>query len=252
MSPSTKTTDSDTKRLLLWVLSFIGFPLGGLAGIAVAGPVDDLGAAVLGGSTTGLVIGIGQALASRGRLDPLRWALASALGGGLGLGLGGSAVGYQTSIGDLALMGLLTGIPLGVAQALALPRPSRRWRWALAVPPLWALGWIVTTAVGIDVDAQYTVFGATGALTFSVLSGLVLHRVVQPTLDGAPGEPSPTATTTPGDVRGPRSSLRPTEARRRSWCARRAGPGAAAQLPRPAHRGHGPARRVARPAEALS
>ena len=29
---------------------------------------------------------------------------------------------------------------------------------------MWALGWAVTTAVGIDVEEQFTVFGASGAL----------------------------------------------------------------------------------------
>ena len=49
-----------------------------------------------------------------------------------------------------------------------------RWLWATAVPVLWALGWTATTLGGIDVDRQWTVFGAYGAVTFSTLSGLLL------------------------------------------------------------------------------
>ena len=76
-------------------------------------------------------------------------------------------------------MGTLTGIPLGVAQALALPRHTRlRWAWAAAIPILWALGWTVTTLGGIDVDQQFTNFGAYGAITFSALSGLLLHHLL--------------------------------------------------------------------------
>ena len=44
---------------------------------------------------------------------------------GLGLLLGASIVGYRTSLADLALMGALTGLVLGVAQAIALPRHTR-------------------------------------------------------------------------------------------------------------------------------
>ena len=72
-------------------------------------------------------------------------------------------------------MGLLTGVPLGVAQAVAFPRP--RWIWALTTPLLWALGWTITTLVGVDVETQYTIFGSTGAITVSALSGLVLFAL---------------------------------------------------------------------------
>ena len=54
---------------------------------------------------------------------------------GLGLLLGATVVGFGTSLADLALMGALTGLLLGVAQALALPRGTRhRWVWAAAMP----------------------------------------------------------------------------------------------------------------------
>jgi hypothetical protein len=95
---------------------------------------------------------------------------------GFGLLLGAAAVGYQTSLSDLALMGALTGVVLGIAQTLALPAAARlRWVWGAAMPALWALGWTATTLGGISVDEQFTVFGAYGAVTFSALSGLLLH-----------------------------------------------------------------------------
>jgi hypothetical protein len=79
-------------------------------------------------------------------------------------------------LGDLALMGTLTGLALGPAQAFALPHQARlRWAWAVAMPALWALGWTVTTLGQIHVEEQFTIFGAYGALTFSVLSGVLLH-----------------------------------------------------------------------------
>src|SRR3954449_7603503 len=120
---------------LIWTAGFLAFPLAGLAGTAVAGRVDSPLAALLGGAVAGAVIGAGQTLASRGRLDPRRWVPATAIGMGAGLLLGAVAVGYDTSLGDLALMGALTGVVLGPAQALALPRTTRlRWIWAAAMP----------------------------------------------------------------------------------------------------------------------
>ena len=47
------------------------------------------------------------------------------------------------------------------------------------MPVLWALGWMVTTLATVDVDQQYTVFGATGALTVSALSGALLYQFLR-------------------------------------------------------------------------
>jgi hypothetical protein len=44
------------------------------------------------------------------------------------------------------------------------------------MPVLFALGWIATTAAGISVEDQFTVFGAAGAVVFMLLSGLLLAR----------------------------------------------------------------------------
>lgn len=53
-------------------------------------------------------------------------------------------------------------------------RTRQRWWWAVAMPFLWALGWVTTTLAGIPAEEQFTIFGASGAATFSVLSGLLL------------------------------------------------------------------------------
>jgi hypothetical protein len=177
---------------LVWTAGFLAFPVAGLAGTGVVGRVDDPLAALVGGAVAGLVIGAGQTLAGRGRLDLRRWAPATAVGMGLGLLLGAVTVGYDTSLADLVLMGALTGLVLGPAQALALPRGTRmRWAWAAAMPALWALGWAATTLGGIDVDKQFTNYGAYGAVTFSALSGLLLLRLVPDR--PASGSPTPSA-----------------------------------------------------------
>ena len=182
---------SRLRAWLIWSAGFLAFPIAGLAGTAVAGRVDDPIAALVGGAVAGLVIGAAQALLSRGRLDIRRWAPATSIGMGLGLLVGAVTVGYETSLADLVLMGALTGVVLGVAQALALPGRTRlRWVWAAALPGLWALGWTATTLGGISVDEQFTVFGAYGAVTFSALSGLLLHALLPyqaaDTADSAP------------------------------------------------------------------
>jgi hypothetical protein len=192
---------SRLRRWLIWTAGFLAFPLAGLAGTGVVGRVDDPVAALVGGAVTGLLIGAGQALVSLGRLDIRRWAPATGLGMGLGLLLGAAVVGYGTSLADLALMGALTGLVLGPAQALALPRGTRmRWLWAAAIPALWALGWTATTLGGIAVEEQFTVFGAYGAVTFSALSGLLLLWLL-PDLRKAGPSTTPGAAPAPSTAR---------------------------------------------------
>jgi hypothetical protein len=179
MNLSATTRSGFLRPWLIWTAGFLSFPIAGIAGAAVAGRVDSPAAAFAGGLATGAVIGAGQSLASSRRLDPRRWILATAVGMGLGLLLGAVTVGFGTSLTDLAVMGALTGLILGGVQALTLPAPARyRVAWAAAIPVLWALGWTVTTLAGIDVDQQVTVFGATGAVTFSALTGVLLHRLL--------------------------------------------------------------------------
>jgi len=179
MTRSGASQPTFTRTWLLWTVGFLAFPIAGLAGTAAAGRVDSPTAALLGGTIAGLALGAGQTLASRRRLDPRWWIPATGVGMGIGLLLGAAVVDYGTSLADLALMGALTGLVLGPAQALALPRRSRRrWVWAAAMPALWALGWTATTLGQIHVEQQFTIFGAYGALTFSALSGLLLHSLL--------------------------------------------------------------------------
>jgi hypothetical protein len=44
----------------------------------------------------------------------------------------------------------------------------------LAMPVMFAIGWVVTESAGIDVANQFTVFGASGSIVFGVLSGLIM------------------------------------------------------------------------------
>ena len=178
----------NTKAWLLWTAGFLAFPIAGVLATALVGRIDDVGSALIGGMVVGAVIGTGQWLVARRLLDAQTWIPATALAMGIGLLVGAWVVGYGTSLGELALMGFITGIPLGAAQAYLLrDRVANAWVWAAAMPLLWALGWTVTTAGGIDVDRQYAVFGAYGAITFMALSGVLLDRLRAAT----PSRPAP-------------------------------------------------------------
>lgn len=162
--------------LLRWMLSFAGFPLGGLVAMMLVGPIDSPMSALLGGLLTGFVLGAGQAWALRlGRSQVVGWVTATAVGSAVGLTLGSTVVGFGTALSQLALQGAAGGALVGVAQAVVL---FRRIGWIAAVWPVylaavWAVGWIVTASIGIQVEKQFTVFGSAGAIVVAALTCLL-------------------------------------------------------------------------------
>ena len=143
------------------------------------GRVDNIVSALLGGAVVGLIVGAVQALVSRRRLPLLALDDRQHDRNSVGLAAGTLAVGYQTSLGTLALAGLITGVIVGVAQTFALPATTRfRWLWLPVTAALWPLAWTVTTLAGIKVEEQIIVFGASGAFVYTVLAGFMLQALL--------------------------------------------------------------------------
>jgi hypothetical protein len=163
------------KDLLQWAATLLVFPLAGLAGRAVAGPVDSTWTAVLAGLVAGLMIGAAQWLALRGFGIDTRWILATAGGLAVGLGLGFAIFGYGETVGDMWIVGAVSGLGIGIAQwPLLHGLVNRSIAWIPATAAAWALGWTVTTAIGVDPDDRWAVFGLSGSATCILLLGAVL------------------------------------------------------------------------------
>jgi len=79
-------------------------------------------------------------------------------------------------------MGAVTGLGVGGLQALVLARhgiPHAFW-WALANPPAWALGWLLTSyVITTNIKEQFAVFGGSGAILFGLLTWLVLVSLLR-------------------------------------------------------------------------
>lgn len=163
-----------------WLAVTLALPVAGLIGWKVGGRVDSVVPALVGGALTGSGLGAVQWWAADGALGrAAAWIGSSAVGYAAGLTAGAALVGYGTDLGELAAMGAVSGLVLGAAQGMALAAQGRTRlavAWTTAMPVLLALGWSATTAGGISVDDQFTVFGAYGAVVFTLLSGLVLAR----------------------------------------------------------------------------
>jgi hypothetical protein len=172
-SPPVNATPSTASTAARWMISFLGFPLGGFIALALTAPVDGLGHALVGGLITGAVLGAVQAWALRfDRRQVVAWTTATAVGLGIGLALGASLVDFGTSMGDLALQGAVTGALVGLAQAVVLRARTGAAAvlWPLYLAGAYALGWVITTAGGIAVEEQFTTFGAFGAVAVTALT----------------------------------------------------------------------------------
>jgi hypothetical protein len=163
-----------------WVAVALAIPIAGYIGWTISGPVDTVETALIGGAITAAGLAAFQWWAAKGALGrPAAWIGASAAAYAAGLAAGAALVGYDTDLGSLALMGLVSGASLGAAQGLVLARQGKRRLgalWGAAMPALFALAWVATTLIGVSVENQFTVFGAAGAITFTLLSGLLLAR----------------------------------------------------------------------------
>jgi hypothetical protein len=170
--PTSPATTTGLRRGLRWLVTFVGFPLGGLLAELV-GPVDGPTAAIAGGALTGLTIGAVQAWALRpDGISPVPWIGATTAGLAVGLGVGAAAVDYGTTAGDLAVQGAVCGLAVGLAQAVVLRARlgDVAFLWAPALAGVWALGWTITSAIGVDVERQYTVFGSSGAIVVTLVT----------------------------------------------------------------------------------
>ena len=163
-------------RLLLWIAAgFVAFPLAGVAARAI-GSIDSVIVALAAGAIAGAVIGAAQWLVLRGIGIDARWILATAGGFAVGMTAGVAVFGYETGTADLAAVGAVSGLGIGIAQwPLLHDRLRASALWMPAIAGLWALGWTVSTRLGVDLTTQrWAVFGIFGAVTVALLSGALL------------------------------------------------------------------------------
>jgi hypothetical protein len=165
-----------TRTVARWMVSFVGFPLGGLSAMILVGRVDSMATALTGGLVTGAVLGAVQAWGMRAdRRAGAMWLIATAVGLSVGLAIGATLVDFGTGLGDLVLQGAISGVAVGAAQSFVLFARvgSIAFMWPVYLGAAWAAGWAITTSVGVQVDDQFTVFGAAGAVTVTLLTAVL-------------------------------------------------------------------------------
>jgi hypothetical protein len=162
--------------IVRWLPTFLGFPVGGWLAAQAVGSVRGPGTAALAGLIAGLVIGVAQWLVLRSRGADLRWVLYTALGMTAGGVAAAVLTGASTDVKSLVLTGLVVGAAVGAAQATLLAKSLQAAiGWTALVSIAWGLGWLTTANVIVDAESGYIIFGSSGALVVSVLTGLGLR-----------------------------------------------------------------------------
>jgi hypothetical protein len=159
-----------------WLPTFLAFPLGGLLAWVVVGALDGPLAAAAGGLLAGAVIGAAQAFAlGKGA----RWAVHTAAAMAAGTAVATAITGAGTELGDLMFTGLVAGAAVGAAQSTLLAHTRLvAAGWTAVTGASWSLAWLVSWAViGVNADQGFYVFGSSGAIVATVLTGLALRAL---------------------------------------------------------------------------
>lgn len=164
--------------IVRWMLTVIAFPVGGWIASLTLGQVDSALAAAAAALVAGAVVGAAQ-WAALGRASTWRWMIGTLAGFTIG-----SAIAYAVFAGsihlvDLALTGLIAGVFVGIGQGIAL---RRGWKtavsWAALTGVVWAIGWMISLTVITANASNYIVFGLSGALVVTGVTGLALRRML--------------------------------------------------------------------------
>ena len=161
-----------------WIPTFLAFPIAGWVAIETIGSSEELLPAALGGLLVGAAIGAAQWLALRGEGITQRWIGRTAAATAAGAALAAGATGAGTDVADLVVTGLITGAAVGAAQGPLLGRGARAAAaWTATTSAAWGLGWLTTSQVIVDAERGFHMFGSSGALVATVLTGLALRAL---------------------------------------------------------------------------
>jgi hypothetical protein len=161
-------------NFMRWLPTFLAFPAGGLLAMGVVGSLDGPVSAAAGGLLAGAVIGGAQWLALG---TTKRWIGLTSGAMAAGTAVAAVVTGAGTELADLMVTGLIAGAAVGAAQGtiLAEGRSAIVAGWSAITAASWSLAWLVTYAVvGVNADQGFFVFGSSGALVATVITGLAL------------------------------------------------------------------------------
>jgi hypothetical protein len=168
-----------TELLLRWTPTFLAFPIGGLLAKLIFGPANSVIKSVGGGLIVGLVVGLIQYLSLKKYGISTSWVVATAVAAACAALINSYAFSFKFDSASLAGSGLVAGLLIGISQSLSQTRDIKFVIvWAISTAIAWSLAWFITSKVIVDPEAQYHVYGSSGALLTTLGLGLVLKYIL--------------------------------------------------------------------------
>ena len=168
-----------TELLLRWTPTFLAFPIGGLLAKLIFGSASSVARSVGGGLIVGLVVGLIQYLSLKQYGISTSWVVATAIAATVAALINSYVFSFKFDTASLAGSGLVAGLLVGIAQSLSQTRdPKFVTIWAFSTAVAWSLAWFITSKVIVDPEAQYHVYGSSGALLTTVGLGICLKYIL--------------------------------------------------------------------------
>jgi hypothetical protein len=168
-----------TEILIRWTPTFLAFPIGGLLAKLIFGSASSVARTVGGGLVVGLVVGIIQYLSLKKYGISTSWVVATAVSATVAALINSYAFSFKFDSASLAGSGLVAGLLIGISQSLSQTRDIKFVTvWAISTAIAWSLAWFITSKVIVDPEAQYHVYGSSGALLTTLGLGLVLKYIL--------------------------------------------------------------------------
>jgi hypothetical protein len=165
--------------LIRWTPTFLAFPIGGLIAKLIFGSASTVAKSVGGGLIVGLVVGLMQYLSLKKYGISFSWVVATAIAATIAALINSYTFSFKFDSASLAGSGLVAGLLIGTAQSLSQTRDFKFVTiWAISTAIAWSLAWFITSKVIVDPEAQYHVYGSSGALLTTLGLGIVLKYIL--------------------------------------------------------------------------
>jgi hypothetical protein len=164
-----------TELMIRWVPTLLAFPIGGALAKLAFGGASNLGKSVGGGLIVGITVGVIQFIALKKYGISTSWVVATAFAMVIAAIINSYAFSFKFDTAALVGSGLVAGLLVGIAQSLSQTRDIKFVLvWSFSTMVAWALAWFITSKVIVDPEAQYQIFGSSGALVATVGLGFIL------------------------------------------------------------------------------
>ena len=168
-----------TEILIRWTPTFLAFPIGGLIAKLIFGSANSILKSVGGGLIVGLVLGLIQYISLKKYGVTSAWVIASAMALTIAALINSYIFSFQFDTASLVGSGLVAGLLIGIAQSFSQSREMKFVAfWTLCTAIAWSVAWFITSKVIVDPEAQYHVFGSSGALLTTLALGICLKYIL--------------------------------------------------------------------------